>query len=178
MKSNFKKSIIINVAVIVASVILIVGALIYFSGDINFKSAEVVKNRSSQEQAAAELAHLADLERNQAVAAGYQAAVGRLIPKRSQLINFPPAVSSLATADNVTANVTFNNDATPPASAGSAGNVSFTINAQGSFGDVVRFVNDLETKLSGFLMNIASLQVSNNGTGGAQLNLKGVVYFQ
>lgn len=178
MKTNFKKKLLLSTGIIVASVILAVGALVYLSNNLNANAASLMNDRAAMQDKTSDLARLADLEHDAPLAATYQAAIGQLLPPAAGLINVPPAVAALATADGVTA--TFSFEGNPSAAAGDTiGTVPFSLSVQGTLDHVTSFLADLETKTNSFLVNVDSFDVANSGAGGeVTLTGQGTLYFQ
>jgi len=177
MKTNFNRRLLLSVGVIAVSVIATVAALVYLSGDLGTYASKLVSSRVTMQANTAALARLAELKRDSQPAAVYQAAINSLLPTKNNLINVPPAITALATADGVTATFSFQgNPSVPPA--GSVGTVPFSLGAQGPLNNVTSFLADVETKTTGFLLTINSFDVVNNGAGTANLTGNGVIYFQ
>jgi len=176
MKSNFTKRLLWSLGILLGSIGIVIAALFILSNSLNAKAAAIIQNRSAEQAANASLSQLAELEHDQPIAAKYIAAVGQIIPKQKTLISFPGLVASIGVTDSVTATVSFTgNPATPVP--GTLGNAVFTVNSQGSFTNLVIFLNDLETKTPGFLLNIGSFSITNSGPN-AELTASGNLFFQ
>jgi Tfp pilus assembly protein PilO len=176
MKTNFNKRLAWSVGIIVASIVLIVGAIVYAANDLNADANKFVSDRAAMQANTAALARLADLERDAPQAILYGTAIDALLPTQANLINIPPEVAALAAADGVTATFTFKgNPSAPPA--GSVGTVPFSISVQGTLANMASFLQDLESKNSKFLLSVDSFSVNNSGNT-ADLTGQGTLFFQ
>jgi len=176
MKTNFNWRLFISIGAIAGSIVVAVIALVYLSGDLDANASKLVSDRAAMQANTAALGRLAELEHDAPLAAAYQTAINSLLPTRTDLIDVPPAVATLASADGVTATLSFQGNPAA-AMAGSLGTVPFSLDAQGSLDNVTSFLADLETKTTGFLLIVNSFDVTN-GAAGAHLTGNGTIYFQ
>ncbi len=176
MKTNFKTRLLINGGIIVVSIVFGVVAFVYLSRDLHSAADKFVSGRATTQANTAALGRLAELEHDAPAAAVYETAINTLLPTQSSLINTPPEVTALATADGVTANFSFQGNPSTPAE-GSFGIVPFSLDVEGPMEQVTTFLSDFETKANGYLLNITSLSVLNSDSG-AHLSAQGNLFFQ
>jgi hypothetical protein len=88
----------------------------------------------------------------------------KLIPTQDGLIGFPAWIGQIANSDGVVVVPTIAGDVVP-GNAVRPGFVSFTLSVTGSLNNVVTFMDDIESKSPGYLLNIDSLDLIQSGTG-------------
>lgn len=177
MKTNFTKEPWLSVEIIVASVVIAAAALAYLSYDLNARAGKVISMRGAIQSNTAALDRLAGLQHDAPLAEAYQTAINTILPTQAGLIGIPSEAETLAEADGVTATLKFpQNSSEPPA--GSLGATSFSLDVQGSPSSTTLFLADLETKATGFIIDLNSFTVANSGESGTHLTGQGMLYFQ
>jgi hypothetical protein len=117
-----------------------------------------------------------DLKRDAPLAEEYQEKLAVLLPKKEELLGITRAIDAIARTRNVTFKFSFSGGESP-GSSGVAGNISFSIEAEGSYENVRDFLTDLESKSTRFVMmfdNITFKTIS----GGYRVNVQGKTFFR
>ena len=174
---NLIKRLWLSAGIIAASIVIAAAVLVFVSFDLSAEAGKIVSARAASQASTAALGRLAGLEHDAAVAATYQAAIHSLLPTQPQLITIPSLVAAAASEDGVTASFAFQgNPQAPPA--GSIGTVPFSLTVQGPLSNEVSFLQDIETKATGFIVNFSSLTLENSNASSSQVVGQGVMYFQ
>jgi hypothetical protein len=176
VKERFKKQLWISAGIIVLGVAIAAAALVFFSNDIAAQAKAITAARALVESKTDEVADLAALESGAPQAAQYQAAIDQLLPDQYSLVTFPQWLAALGGKYNVTTDATLNGSVVAPG-AGIPGNEGFTFSAEGSPDDLTAFLDDMNTKATGFLMSITSFSVANDGTNETMTG-QGTLFFR
>jgi hypothetical protein len=173
---NFKRQLIISFCIIVASVVAATVALYFVSGDIAAQVDKIQADRALIDQDTGALDVVSDLKEQLPQAVAYQNAIDQLLPTQDGLIGLGDWLNTIASAHQVTATVSFTGNLVPPTLA-VPGESAFSLTVDGPLDDVVAFLSDIETKSSGFLLQISSFDVVDNN-GSYQLTAQGNVFFR
>ena len=161
-------------AIILVAVALAVTAFYYLARDLEKETAQIAADRMFIADQTAILGTLAALKSAETQSAPYLAAMQKLLPTHDGLIGFPQWIAGLASADAVTASVSFtgNNVSASDSVAGSDG---FSLSVSGSPSAIAAFLDDLGVKAAGYLIAIDSFTFINGGAGGT-LTLQGRIF--
>lgn len=176
VKDPFIKKLWISFGIIVASIVITVGAVYYFLGDMNKKVATIVGDRAAVQAQTNDVADLAVLEDGATQAEQYQTAMNQLLPDQYGLVTFGQWFSREGGEYNVTANASLQGAMVQPGT-GTAGVAQFTFSAEGPLSDLTTFLNVAEAKASGFLLSFSSFDVSSDGAN-YKITGQGVLFFQ
>jgi Tfp pilus assembly protein PilO len=176
MDTSFNKNFIIGLSVIFGSVLVVGVALFFLSGMVAGSVTAILADKSKINGQSNSVADIAELRQEAVQAASYQAAMNKLLPMQDALINFNAWVSSVAAADHVAATASFQGQPSPPL-AGSAGQAEFSIAATGSVQDIANFLNDIELRSLGFLVQLTSIDLVDQGSN-YELTAQGQAFFQ
>jgi hypothetical protein len=174
MEIDLRRQLVISLSIIVGSAIVAFIALYYMMGNISATADTIVKDKALGDQQTGALAIVAALAQEAPQAATYKAAMDKLIGGQDTLIGFNQWITNIANSHQVTATVGFGaSDATQVGLA----QMHFSLSASGGLNNVVAFLNDIEMKSSGFLIQLTSFTMTNNN-GNYQVNSQGVVFYK
>lgn len=177
MKTNFKKQLWISGIIIGGTILIASFGFYYFSGSLSAAVARVVRNRAAEQAQASSLGKLAELQQDAPAAANYETAINDLIPSEYALINFNEWLGTLGNTFSVTASAELQGTPATPA-AGSIGQAPFNLTADGTFANIVAFVQSLESKAPAYLLSLSSFEITSDSGGNAHLTAQGVLFFQ
>jgi Tfp pilus assembly protein PilO len=175
-KKRFIRQIWISVGVIVGGIAIASGLLVFFSGNISAEADTIVSDRSTVENKTDALANLAKLESEAPQAAQYQSAINQLLPNQDGLVVFTQWISQLGEKYGVTANAAFQGSVVPSAGA-TPGSAQFSFSVEGSPADIADFLNGMDKKATGFLLTLASFNVTGNGSNETMTG-QGTLFFR
>lgn len=161
-----------------ASIIITSVALYYFSNDIAAQAGKVLLDKEAVSEQSDQLGSLAQLESDAPKAAGYAIAMNQLMPDQYGLVGFGPWLNQIAKKYNVIASYSFQGQPTLSTSA-APGSIDFSLSAQGSTGDVVSFLNDIESQSPGFLLTLNSFDYMNDlsdGSAAETVKAQGILF--
>lgn len=158
-------------AVVAASI-----AIYFLTGQIAVITKKIVADRSLIDQQTGSLAVLASLKNDAPEAAKYQAVMEKLLPTQDGLVSFGQWLDGIARADHLSINFAFQNS-TVPSTESTAGTVGFTLEADGSLDTIGLFLKDIESRASGFLLQINSVTLVKNDHD-YRMNAQGSVFFK
>jgi hypothetical protein len=172
---GFKRSVYVNVGVILGSFLVFLGA-IWFMGRLiqqsGVKLVDQFSNYFYQSYAAERLLTLKQLEPQ---ARDFERKMEILLPMQDELLNFPDFMKNLANAHVVTLSLYYPGSITQPN--GSAGSVSFSLNASGPLDNLQDFLDALENKTRQFWVGVDSVDFVRSGSTYA-LTAQGKVFFR
>ncbi len=174
-QDRFTKTLWISLGVIVASIVIAVIALDFFSGDLTARANTIVADRAMVQQQNDAVAELAGLEEQASHATTYQAAMDQLLPDQDNVFNFAQWFSQLGQQYGVTANASLQGTITP-SSGSTPGTASFSFDTEGSLSDITAFL-DAGAKSSTFLITFTSFDVTSNG-GSYKVTGQGTIFSQ
>jgi hypothetical protein len=176
MGSHLNRQLWIGFSVIVASIAIAAIAFYLLTGHIDTAVAQIVADQALVEQQTGALGVVAQLKQQAPQAAIYQAAMDKLLPAQDGLIGFTQWVSGIATQDQVTTSVSFQGSGAPSPGV-SGGQTGFSISVGGGINNIIAFLNDIESKVPGFLLQLTSFDLTNqNGT--YQLTAQGNLFYR
>ena len=155
---------------------LAVAALSLLSADIGARAQAILIYRSSLADRNTNLDTFAQLQKDAPAAAGYQAAIGQLLPSQDDLINFPQDVTTAAKSFNVNTSVSFQGEPAP-ATASSPGYVGFSLRASGTNANLLAFLKYIESQSTQFLLTVDSVDLAVSDPS-SQLSVAGRVFSQ
>lgn len=160
---SFRRQLIISFLIIIASVAVATAALYFLSGDIVTQVAKVKTDRALIDQQSGALDVLADLKEEAPQAAAYQSSIDQILPTQDDLIGFGDWLNKIAAIDQVSANASFGGSLQPPTDM-APGQSTFSLEVDGSLPNIISFLNDIEAKAPGFLLQITAFNLAENGT--------------
>ena|SRR5438105_2293623 len=176
MKTGFARELWIGLSIIFGSMAVAAVVLYFLAGDISYKSRKIIADRILVNQQSNILGTLAALKQAAPIAATYQAAMEKLLPTQDGLIYFSQWVADIANREGVVANVNF--QGTPlPSSEVLLGRAPFSLQVSGSLNNIAAFLADMESKSTGFLMQMGSFTLTAKGLS-YQLDTQGNVFFR
>jgi hypothetical protein len=173
---RFKRQLIISFAIIFISVAAATVALYFLSGAIVLQANKIQTDRALINNDTNVLGVVSGLKEQMPQANNYQAAIDQILPTQDGLIGFSDWFSMFAKNYGVTTNVTLTGSPTSPASS-TPGISDFSLQANGSFSNLVAFIDGLETKSQGFLVQISSFAIASDGADD-KLTAQGTVFFR
>lgn len=162
VKDRFTKQLWISGGIILGSIAIAAGVLVYLAGEISAQTSMITGDRQAIQAKTDAVSTLAQLEAAVPQAAQYEEAIGQIIPDQYGLVTFPQWLSTLGGKFNVTANAVLQGTANS-ASAGSAGNAQFSFTADGTPSNLAAFLDSMNEKSAGFLLTLNSFDVTNDG---------------
>lgn len=174
--NQFIRKLWISSGIILTSVVVLVGAIAYCINDLSVQAGAIVDDRASIQSRADAVADLAGLEAAMPAVGEYRSAINQLLPDQYGLVTFGSWFSRIGSQYGVTANATFQNSFVPAAGT-SAGTAGFSFDAEGSPANIISFLDEIDTKSSGFLLAVTSFNFTSDGTN-AKVTGQGTVFFQ
>ncbi|MEK7574571.1 MAG: hypothetical protein AAB514_03520 [Patescibacteria group bacterium] len=165
---NFKQGLIKKILIILLTLLIPVGGLIFLSRDINNRAEAIKKQRQEFVDRSEELSLFAKLQSQFTEANSYQGILGNVLPVRDQLFDFPKEIERLASQEGVGFGFSFGNET--PSSSNTAGRIEFAITTGGSLSKIFKFIKAMED--SRFLIGFKSFDLS-----GSSVNINGDVLF-
>jgi len=153
------------------------GALYFLAGQLAATSAKIISDRAATIKSSGAVTVYASLKRQMADAAGYQAAMDQILPTQDGLIKFNQWIASIASKYQITANASFHGGEPSATSMGQIGQEGFTLSANGTLNNLVAFLQDIQSKSPGFLLNITSFNLAKQG-GSYQFEGQGQLFFR
>jgi len=176
MHLNLRRQLWTSLSIIVGSIIAVTIGLNILSGDITILAGKISSDRSLIDQQTGILAILASLKAQEPQAAVYQSAMDGLLPTQDGLIDFTSWIADAAKADGVSAQVAFQGAVTPGTGV-TPGNAGFSFTVTGPLNAISAFLSDIETKKTGFIIQINSYDLSDQNEG-YQLTGQGSTFFR
>lgn len=162
---------------IIGAAFVVFGAALYFlANDMAVQTKQIVLDRNLISERAAIIGVLADLKSNASQADRYRQAMDKILVKQDQLIDFPRWLEGLARSRGITFTFSFNGDPAPPTAA-YPGYIGFSLSSGGSFGGLLDFLKDAESRSPQFLIDIASVDL-NGGGSNYLISMSGRVFFK
>jgi len=147
--------------------LLVVFAVLAFVGiDTKNFTSELIKTRSGLEARNKQLSNLTELKEESKIAEPKVTILQGILPERDELFSFPNEIESLAESHGVIGNFTFGSE--------DADSISYSINAQGTYGAVINFLDAIEKDIQ--FMSISSVDLVANANG-YNATINGSVFF-
>lgn len=162
-EKSFRRQLWVSLGLIFGTIAFAAAGLFYLSNDLGAQSAKIIADKNFIAAQTAVVGELANLKREAAESAPYLAAMHALLPTHDQLIGFPQWASALAQAHGVSASASFTGQATGATDSSPASD-AFSMEVTGSSNGVISFLEDIETRTSGFLIAIDSFDFRTNDT--------------
>lgn len=162
MTVDFRRQLIVNLVVIAASVVVATILMVILTGSIGAEVSAIQTDRGTINQETNVLSTLSALKQQAPQAAAYTVAIDQLLPAQEGLIGFGDWLNTAAAADQVTVRSSFNGSPTPPTDS-VAGQSGFSLQVNGSLSSIASFLEDIESRLPGFLLSMSSFSVSIDG---------------
>jgi len=175
-RNQFVKQLWISSGIILASVVILAAAIYYCIGDLSAQAGMIVDDRAALQNRTDAVADLARLKAGAPPAAQYQSAIDQLLPDQYGLVTFGSWLARVGNQYSVTTNATFQDSFVPPQGT-SAGTAGFSFDAEGSPSNLIAFLDEIDTKSSGFLLTITSFDFTSDGTN-AKVTGQGTIFFQ
>ncbi|HEY5220983.1 MAG TPA: hypothetical protein VIJ29_02440 [Candidatus Paceibacterota bacterium] len=162
VKDRFAKQLWISGGVILGSIAIAVGVLVFLAGEISAQASMITTDRQTIQEKTDAVSTLAQLEAAVPQAAQYQEAITQIIPDQFSLVTFPQWLSTLGARYNVTTDAVLQGSASP-ATAATAGTAQFSFTADGSPSNLTAFLNSMNATAPGFLLTVSSFDVVSDG---------------
>lgn len=175
-KDRFSMQLWISLGIIIASIIVAFVALQFLSGKLSTDADAIVSDRTTAQAKTNALANLAQLEADAPRAAQYQSAMNQLLPDQYSLVTFPQWLAQLGEQNSVTVSAAFEGEATSPSGA-TPGSAQFSFNAQGTPQNVATFLDAMNKKAVGFLIELTSFGMTSDGSN-ENITGQGMVFFR
>jgi len=175
MGPNLNRQLWIGFSMIVVSIGLAIGTFYFLIGRIDTAVAQIVADRALIIQQSGALGVVAQLRQQAPRAAVYQAALDKLLPAQDGLIGFSQWIAGIASRNEVVASVSFQDSGS--GAPGGNGQERFSITVNGSVNNIIAFLNDIESKEPGFLLQLSSFDFTNQG-GNYQFIGQGVLFYR
>jgi hypothetical protein len=163
VKDRFAKQLWISVGVILGSIAIATGVLVFLTGEMTAQANIIVSDRQAIQEKTEAVATLVQLEAAVPLAAQYQKAITQLIPDQYTLVTFPQWLSGLGAKYNVTTDAVLQGSPSQ-ATGATAGVAQFSFTADGAPSDLSAFLNSMNAKSSVFLLSLGSFSVTSDGT--------------
>lgn len=164
MLLHFKRQLWISLAIIFGSIIIAVIAFNYLASALVVGANKITADRALIDQQADSLGVIAALKNQAPKAAVYQTAMDSLLPTQDGLIGFSQWINTVAAAHQVSVSASFQGNIIQPAGS-DPGQAAFSMDVTGSLNDIAAFLNDAESKASGFFITVNSFNlIDKNST--------------
>jgi hypothetical protein len=174
--SQFVKQLWISCGIILASILILTGAIYYFISDLSTQAGVIVDDRAALQNRFNAVTDFAGLENALPEATQYQLAMDQLLPDQYGLVTFEQWLARIGSQYDVTTDAGFQNSIVAPEGA-TVGTAGFSFDAEGSPANLISFLDDISTKSSGFLLTLSSFEFTSDGTN-AKVTGQGMVFFR
>ena len=158
---NVRRTVWLNIGFI-ALISIVFGVALYFMDrEFLFRAGSVYADRSIIQGQAWSVGMLAVLKQAAPEAKRYEERLRLLLPAKDELLDFPRRLDGVSRAHQVSQTFSFRGNAVSP-QGNEPGYIGFTIDAVGSYTNVVNFFRELEVKSTRFLVSIDSLDISRS----------------
>jgi Tfp pilus assembly protein PilO len=175
-KKRFARQLWISFGIVVGSVAIAAGILVFFSRNISTQADAIASDRVAVQSKTDALANLAQLESEAPQAAQYQSAINQLLPDQYGLVTFTQWISQLGAKYDVTTNAAFQGSVVPSAGT-TPGTAQFSFSAEGSPEDIAAFLDGMNAKSAGFLVTLTSFDVTGSGSN-ENVTGQGTLFFR
>ncbi len=173
---DFKKSLIINISIIVGVCLVSFLLIFYFQKKINMISEEIYKYKSELALYTLSISNLAKLKEISPQADLYFEKLKNLLPPKDKLIDLSNFVSDNARASQVQLSFSFTGGGQAPQN-DSPGFENFSINVSGEIENILKFLNLIEEKSSKFLINIKGFNLNQTDKNSYRFSGEGQVFY-
>ncbi|MCX7589555.1 MAG: hypothetical protein N2Z85_01280, partial [Patescibacteria group bacterium] len=177
MNNNFKKSLIINIIIIIFVFSLTFFIIKYFEEVISKKTTEIENFRKNNIFFTNSLSNLAKIKETSLQADLYQSKLYLLLPKKDELIDLPSWIADVARATQVRVNFSFKGESKEPTS-NNPGYESFIIDINGTLPNIEKFLYNIEAISPKFILTIDNFNILDVGGGNYQFSAIGKVFFR
>jgi Tfp pilus assembly protein PilO len=167
MQDNFLKEFWVSAGIVVGSVFIAGGILLWIASDVQAYTERISQSRLLVNQRARSIEVLARLKQNDRDVESYQKLMNQILPTKEELLDFNRKLEDTARVNQVTLNSSFQSGGTTMPGGEQAGSVAFRFDANGSYENLVNFYNEIEKKSPKFLVSVDNLdvQASTEGSG-------------
>jgi len=174
MNENFRRDVWVGLGIMAASFVVAGIASWWFVNDIAHQADLIAKSRGLIQQREKLFEILAQFKKIGPEIDAYSSRLSRLLPTKDDLLDFPRQLDTMARVYGVSLNFTFQGETKTPENLGA---LSFTIDARGSYGNIVKYIRALETESPQFLITLANVDLSQT-TDGYRASSQGQVFFR
>ncbi len=175
MEGNFRKRLLINIAMIVGSFAILGTALAILAGAITATTVKITSDRLLIAQRTAVVSSLADLKHDAPAAEAYAKKINTILPSGDELLNFREYITGVAKSNQLVPSFAFQG-APSSGTKGNPGNAAFSIDVAGSFDNIKTFVNTLETK-GAYFITFDTFDVNSSDASNYHALIQGKVFF-
>ena len=155
-KSDFKKSLYLNIGVILGVIAVFVLFFILLQLNIEKQISLITDIRTKESSATQSAENLSVLVKEWATAKNYSQRVSLLVPLKDDLVSLKTDINDIARQSNVSLSFNFGSD-TPPVGAGSLGAIAFSATVDGSSDGILSFLNNIESKYYSLRIDVLEL---------------------
>ncbi|RME61046.1 hypothetical protein D6779_00900 [Candidatus Parcubacteria bacterium] len=176
-KAKMKKYIYFNTGFLAALLLLFLGAAYWLRSDIQRKAAQILQQKEEIAHTSALVGSLLKLKEQEPRADRYIQTIEALVPTKDALLDLGKWIERTGSIYHVHATFAFKGNATPPTN-DQFGFIGISINAEGKYSDVMRFLRTIEgTAPKGFFIGIDRTSFTTEG-GVSKFLLNGKAFFR
>ncbi len=175
-KKRFVRQLWMSFGVIMGSIVIAAGILIFLSRNISAQADAIASDRATAWEKTDALANFAQLKSAAAQAAQYQSAINQLLPDQYGLVTFTQWIVQIGTKYAVSANAVFQGSIVPSAGI-IPGTAQFSFSAEGSPENITAFLDGMNTKSTEFLITLTSFNVTGSGSN-ENITGQGTLFFR
>lgn len=173
--SDFQKKLFIKLGTLVAVLVVTVGGIVFFGGNISSYADQIVSIRKELVQRIALLQSYVSLKSEYTAKAKEDISIlNNLIPQQDQLIDLRRDFQFLGGGDNLDINFAFTGERTTDSPR--LGAIGISLDVQGEMRNVLDFMKKLEH--FHYLISIDSVTIDKKDSGGVTALLRGGVFFR
>jgi hypothetical protein len=161
MDKNFRKELLISIGIGLGLLLLFFGGTLVLGSRMARSAASIQNLRKEIAFRNNAITSLVLLKNDAKKAESYQGKIASILPPAENLILLPKAIKTIGERNKVTVTFAFGSDT--PGTATQAGSAEFQMTIEGLFGDIIRFLTDLES--SGYLIHFDSVDMGESGKG-------------
>ena len=173
---NLRRTIPVVAAILVVSVSVLTYALWWLAHDLDRRALNILTITKSTKRQSQILQILTDLGREAQEAREYQRQIESILPKKDRLLDFPQWVEGVARVNGVAADLVFEGSEVAPVG-DTPGYINFSLRIDGSYENVLAFLDDLEVLARQFLVNVDRITVDRD-RGHERFSTEGRVFFK
>ncbi|MFH1246611.1 MAG: hypothetical protein V1489_02445 [Candidatus Liptonbacteria bacterium] len=169
-----RKEILVSAIIVGGSLVLFAAAFLFVSGRMDANVSRIESAQGAIQEHSAALESFAALKRDVPVAEKYQTQLTQLLPQPEELLGFNRSIDQVARVYGVSFRASFQGGIAESGN-GLPGSYGIGIEADGSYDNLRKFVSDLESKTSRYLMRFDSIKFSARESG-YHIALQGKVF--
>ena len=177
MEREFVKKVLLALGIVLGTIVIFGGALLWFRQDISKNAAAIASSRVLVGRNIQAMELLAELKKTAAQVDVYERQMKMLLPTQDELINVPRWIEEAAKSHDVALNMAFQPGGIIAPQNEEPGQIGLEINATGSYDKLVKFLEEIEMRSPRLVVVLRSLDLTRVD-GGYRLNSIGGLYFR